>query len=160
MKIDATPWANVAEAQVRSFARMFWSRAVKYLPFLAAGILATLAVLHLAYTIHDFMFEPRYFSPRDQSLLAPMRATRNALTPTGRDYWSALLGFHMSHSIGVMLFALLIVLANLHQTDWLKLFLVCLGGVFTWIAWRFWFHIPFYGCAAATTLMLAGWTLR
>lgn len=133
---------------------------MKFLPFLAAGILATLAVLHLAYAIHDIVAEPRYFSPRDQSLLAPMRATRNALTPTGRDYWSALLGFHLSHSIGVLLFALLIVLATLHEIDWLKVGLICLGGVFTWIAWRFWFHIPLYGCAAATVLMLAGWTQR
>ena len=133
---------------------------MKFLPFLAAGILATLAVLHLAYAIHDIMLEPRYFSPRDRSLLDPMRGTRNALTPNGRDYWSALLGFHLSHSIGVMLFALLIVLASLYQIDWLKLLLVCLGSVLTWIAWRFWFHVPFYGCATATALMLAGWSLR
>jgi hypothetical protein len=133
---------------------------VHYLPFLAAGILATLATLHLVYTIRDFMFEPRYFSPRDRSLLPLMRATRNAITPTGRDYWSALLGFHLSHSIGVLLFAMLIALASLHQIDWLKMLLVGLGGVFTWIAWRCWFRIPLYGCAAATVLMLAGWTLR
>lgn len=130
------------------------------LPLAAAGVLATLATLHLIYTIHDFAFAPRYFRPRDASLLAPMQATRNALTPTGRDYWSALLGFHFSHSIGVLLFALLIVLAGNLQIGWLKLLLVCLGLVYTWIAWRCWFHIPLIGCALATILMIVGWAAR
>ena len=89
-----------------------------------------------------------------------MQATRNTLTPTGRDYWSALLGFHFSHSIGVLLFALLIVLAGNLEIDWLKVPLVCLGLVYTWIAWRCWFHIPLIGCALATTLMIAGWAVR
>ncbi len=133
---------------------------MQMLPFLAAGILATLAALHFIYTIHDFVFEPRYFKPRDASLLEPMRATRNALTPTGRDYWSALLGFHFSHSIGVLLFALLIVLASTMHVDWLKMLLVCIGLLYTWIAWRFWFHIPLIGCALATGLMVAGWAIR
>jgi hypothetical protein len=127
------------------------------LPLAAAGILATLAILHLIYAIHDFVFTPRYFSPRNASLLASMQATRNALTPTGRDYWSALLGFHFSHSIGVLLFALLIVLAGNQGGVWLKVLLVCLGVVYTWIAWRCWFRIPFIGCALATSLMIVGW---
>lgn len=127
------------------------------LPFLAAGILFTLATLHLIYTIHDLAFEPRYFRPRDRSLLEGMRATRNALTPTGRDYWSALLGFHLSHCIGVFLFALLIVLASTMPIDWLKIPLAVLGALYTWIAWRYWFHIPLIGCALATGLMITGW---
>ena len=133
---------------------------MQILAFAAAGILATLATLHLIYTIHDFAFTPRYFTPRDAALLAPMKATRNALTPAGRDYWSALLGFHLSHSIGVLLFALLIVLAGNFEIGWLKAMLVCVGIVYTWIAWRCWFHIPLIGCALATGLMIAGWTVR
>lgn len=133
---------------------------MQILPFLAAGILATLGLLHLSHTVTDLLLEPRYFGPRDASLLADMRATRLAMAPAGRDYWSVILGFNLSHSIGVLLFALLIVLANQHEIGWLKVLLVVLGGVFTWIAWRFWFHVPMYGCAAATALMLAGWTLR
>ena len=133
---------------------------MRILPFVAAGILAILAIIHFIYTLHDFAFTPRYFNPRDASLLAPMQATRNALTPTGRDYWSALLGFHFSHSIGVLLFALLIVLATNLGIDWLKVLLVCLGGVYTGIAWRCWFHIPLMGCALATGLMIAGWAVR
>jgi len=132
---------------------------MSYLTFLAAAILAILAILHLIYTIRDFGSEPRYFAPRDPALLAAMRASRIRLAPKGRDFWSALLGFHLSHSIGILLFALLIVLATVYQIGWLKVLLVGLGCVFTWIAWRCWFHIPLIGCLAATTLMLAGWAL-
>lgn len=130
------------------------------LPLLAAGILAILATLHFIYTLHDFVLEPRYFKPRDASLLAAMRKTQIALAPKGRDYWTALLGFHFSHSIGVMLFALLIVLAGTLQIDWLKILLVGIGFLYTWIAWRFWFHIPLIGCAIATVLMIIGWAVR
>jgi hypothetical protein len=130
---------------------------MQYLPYLGAAILAVLASLHLIYTIHDFISEPRYFSPRDPSLLARMRATHNALAPRGHDYWTALLGFHLSHSIGAFLFALLIVIASVHQLDPLKIFLVLVGLVFTWIAWRCWFHIPLIGCAVTTAFLIAGW---
>ena len=130
-----------------------------YLPFLAAGILATLATIHLVYTLHDFIFAPRYFGPRDRPLLESMRATRTAIAPGGRDYWTAILGFHLSHSIGVLLFALLIVLASTHGIGWLKVLLVCVGLCFTVIAWRCWFHIPLIGCALATALMAVGWAL-
>ena len=37
--------------------------------------------------------------------------------------------------------------------------LVGLGMLYTWIAWRFWFHIPLIGCALATGLMIAGWSV-
>ena len=56
--------------------------------------------------------------------------------------------------------ALMIVTADAQPIDWLKPLLIGLGIVFTWIAWRFWFHIPMYGCAAATALMFGGWALR
>jgi hypothetical protein len=130
---------------------------VKYLPFLAAAILATLGTLHLIYTIRDFALGPRYFAPRDHLLLERMRATHLALAPNGHDFWTTLVGFHFSHSIGVLLFALLIVIASLHQIDWPKLLLVGVGVAFTWVAWRCWFHIPLIGCATATALMAAGW---
>ena len=126
--------------------------------YLAAGVLATLAVLHLVYTIHDAAFAPRYFVPRDRTLLERMRATTVVLAPGGRDYWTALIGFHLSHSIGVMLFALLIVLATAYPIAWLKPLLVAVGVVYTVIAWRCWFRIPLAGCAAATVLMAIGWS--
>ena len=125
----------------------------------AAAIIAILATLHLIYTLRDIVSRPRYFIPRDPALLEAMRGTRVALAPDGRDYWSALLGFHLTHSIGMLLFALLIVLTVTTPLPALKPLMIGLGLVLTLIAWRCWFRIPLIGCAAATVLMMVGWAV-
>lgn len=61
-----------------------------------------------------------------------MRATTVALARGGLDYWTALIGFHFSHRLGVLLFALLVVLASVYALGWLKALLVAVaaGSVF------------------------------
>lgn len=129
----------------------------RYLPLAAAGIIAALATLHLVYTLHDVFFLPRYFVPRDRALLDAMRQTKLALAPTGHDYWSALLGFHLTHSVGLLLFALLIVLSVTVPLPALRPLLIAISLVLTLICWRFWFHIPLIGCAVASALLIVGW---
>jgi hypothetical protein len=125
----------------------------------SAAIFAVLGSLHLFYTLHDFGERPRYFQPRDASLLSAMRLTTTAIARGGRDYWSGILGFNLSHSIGVLLFALLIALTALYRIIWLEPVLVIVGLAFTSIAWRCWFRIPMWGCLVGTALMLAAWLL-
>jgi hypothetical protein len=127
------------------------------LAFGSAAIFALLGVLHLVYTLHDFGEQPRYFRPRDSSLLPAMRQTTTAIAPGGRDYWSGILGFNLSHAIGVLLFALLIVVATQYQIAWLKPLLAAIGLAFSVIAWRCWFRIPMWGSLIGTALMIAGW---
>ena len=129
------------------------------LPLAAAAIIATLGALHLIYTLRDIVSRPRYFVPRDRALLDAMRGTQIALAPHGHDYWSVSLGIHLTHSIGLLLFALLIVLTVVTPLPALKPLMIGLGLALTFIAWRFFFSIPFIGCAAATALMIAGWLL-
>jgi hypothetical protein len=130
---------------------------MNFLTMISAGIFAILGALHLIYTLHDFGKRPRYFQPVDRSLLPAMQKTHAAIAPTGRDYWSVILGFNLSHSIGVLLFALLIVVTAQYQIVWLKLILVGVGGAFAVIAWRCWFHIPLLGSLIGTALMIGGW---
>ena len=130
---------------------------MSYLPLLAAAIIAILATLHLVYTLRDILSRPRYFVPRDRGLLPAMQATRIALAPHGRDFGSTMLGFHLSHGIGMLLFALLIVLTATTPLPQLKPLMIGLGLAMTLIAWRFWFHIPLAGCAAASAQMIAAW---
>jgi hypothetical protein len=132
---------------------------MNFLAMMSAGIFAILGALHLVYTLHDFGERPRYFRPADRSLLPAMQKTHMAIAPTGRDYWSGILGFNLSHSVGVLLFALFIVVAARYQITWLKPILVAVGGVFAAIAWRCWFHIPMLGCLIGTALMIAAWAL-
>jgi len=132
---------------------------MNFLAVMSGGIYAILGVLHLIYTLHDFGGRPRYFRPVDRSLLAAMRNTNTAIAPTGRDYWSGILGFNLSHSIGVLLFALLILVTAQYQISWLKPILVLVGLAFTVIALRCWFNTPMLGCLIGTALMTAAWVV-
>ena len=123
----------------------------------AAAIMAVLATLHLVYTLHDLLIRPRYFRPMDRSLLEPMQATTTALAPQGHNYWRALLGFHLSHSIGILLFAGVIELAMDPHLAWLRPALIALGGVYAIIGWTCWFWIPATGATMATGMLIIGW---
>ncbi|WP_417519657.1 LIC_13387 family protein [Minwuia sp.] len=126
------------------------------LPLAAAGILALLGMLHLTCTLRDLTGKPRFFRPRDADLLSSMRETKVALAPGGRDYWTALLGFHISHSLAVLMLALLIVVASAEALTALLWLTISLTALYAFIAWRFWFAIPMWGCIVATALLLAG----
>ena len=129
------------------------------LAFASVAITALLGILHLVYTLHDFGPRPRYFRPLDAQLLDEMRRTRTAIAPGGRDYWSGVLGFNLSHGLGVLMFALLIYLATFYHIDWLKPGLAAIGIAYAAIAYRCWFHTPMAGVLLAVALMLAGWLL-
>ena len=129
------------------------------LPLAAAAIFAVLGALHLAYTLSDMFGRPRYFVPRDAALLEAMRTTRIALAPGGRDFWTVYLGFNITHSLFLLLLALLIVLTGLIPLPALKLPGIGLGLSLTLISWACFFHIPTTGCAVATALMILGWAL-
>ncbi|PJK30081.1 LIC_13387 family protein [Minwuia thermotolerans] len=123
--------------------------------FLAAGIYAALGGLHLLYALNDIVRGPKYFRPRDRALLEGMQQTTTAIVPKGHDFWRNILGFHLSHSLGAMLFALLIVLAAGDATPWLEYPALAVSALYTLIAWRFWFSVPLIGCALATVLLAA-----
>lgn len=125
----------------------------------AAVIYGLLGVAHAVYTLHDILRRPRYFRPRNHELVADLRATTVALAPGGRDYWAASLGFHLSHSIGVLLLALLILISGNAGLGWLLPLLVLVSAAYALIAWRFWFRIPFVGCVLATVLLIVGWVI-
>jgi hypothetical protein len=125
----------------------------------AAAVFGSLGGAHLVYAIRDFNGNPRYFGPEDPTLLDQMRRTHTAMAPHGRDYWSGILGFHLSHGIGILLFVVIILLAGQGQIAWLKPALPCIGALYGWISWRCWFRVPTIGCAAGTVLLTAGWLL-
>jgi hypothetical protein len=126
------------------------------LAFSAAAIFGRLGLMHLAFALRDFGAAPRFFQPSDPTLLAALRATRTAMALSGRDYWSGVLGFHLSHSIGMLLFALLIAVASMHAIVWLKPALVLVGVIYAVISWRCWFALPTTAISVATILMALG----
>ncbi len=130
---------------------------MNHMPLVGAAIFAVLGMIHLVYTLHDFGADPRFFLPNDKTLFEAMRKSRTRIAPGGRDYWSGVLGFNLSHSIGVLLFALLIVLATLHNIAWLQPLLVLTGVIYATISYRCWFRIPTTGILIATGIIGAGW---
>jgi len=122
----------------------------------AALIVGVLGTLHLVYT-----FSGTRLHPRDEALIARMQEVSPRLTRE-TTIWRAGLGFHASHSLGAILFA--VVFASLALAPNAPLFglpAVALAGAAYLLAMlvlarRFWFRIPFRGLAAANVLYLGG----
>lgn len=129
------------------------------LAFAGAAILGLLGVVHLACTLHDFGARPKFFSPTSSETLADMRATKTAIAPRAGDYWSGILGFHFSHSLGFLLFALMITTATVQDIGWLKPILTLLGICYVAISLRCWFAVPTAGLVLSVGLISAGWWL-
>ena len=122
----------------------------------SALIVGVLGSLHLLYT-----FSGTRLHPRDEALIARMQEVSPRLTRE-TTIWRAGLGFHASHSLGAMLFA--VVFAGLALAPRAPLFglpVVALAGAAYLLAMlvlarRFWFRIPFRGLAAANVLYWGG----
>jgi hypothetical protein len=123
----------------------------------AAGLVACLGIAHFGYAVHDCLGAPKYFRPLDASLLGPMQNTKTALAPDGASYWAGILGFHLSHSLGVLMYALVIVITSLYDIVWMHPFKIGIGIAYTTISYKCWFRIPTVGIGVATTLLVFAW---
>src|SRR6185436_10458110 len=81
---------------------------------LAVGGLVVLMMgtLHGVLTLRD-VFTPRAFTPTDDAVRLAMQGTRVAFNRR-LNLWKAWLGFNLSHSLGVVLFGGLLLLASVH----------------------------------------------
>jgi hypothetical protein len=122
----------------------------------AAALIGFLGLMHLGYALHDCLRSPRYFRPLEESLLPLMRGTKTALAPEGANYWRGVLGFHLSHSIGVLMFALMIWVTSSYSIAWMQPVLVVIGTSYVVISHSCWFRIPTIGIGIATILMAFG----
>ena len=101
-------------------------------------------------------------SPSDPQLAEAM--TRSGLRLTRRtDMWRAWVGFNLSHSLGVLVFAASVILTGRSrsafeaQADLFLPFAVVVAAVYLWLARRYWFRTPLLGCALSLVLFLASW---
>jgi hypothetical protein len=108
---------------------------------------ALLGVVHLALTVRDLR-EATYFRPTDDALVAALGSTGVTLLarwPGARTMWRAWLGANLTHGIGLLLFALVLLAVALHDDD----LIAAIGAIhplsisaavlYTAIAARFWF---------------------
>jgi|SRR5215470_13418490 hypothetical protein len=123
---------------------------------ISAAITLLLGGAHLYLT-----FFTRAFSPREATLEEKLKTVSPVLT-SETTLWRSQVGFHVSHSLGIILFgAVFGYLALEHSTFFFQSrFLVALGAVFLLgylvLAKLYWFSRPFIGVALALGLYLAG----
>ncbi len=125
-------------------------------------ILASCAVVfglgsaHLALTFFSDRFEPR------DAKLAEQLRTVSPIISRDTTMWRAATGFHVSHSMGPMLFGLIYGYLTICHFEFLKqsTFLVVLGSLtlatYLVTARVYWFKTPLRGIALALVLYLLG----
>lgn len=107
---------------------------------------------------------PRGLSPADPRLAEEM--TRTALRLTRRtDIWKAWVGFNLSHSLGLLLLGIVVLLVGRTEAVFQRegptfapLALV-VAAVYLVLGLKYWFRTPIAGCAAGAALFLASWLL-
>jgi hypothetical protein len=93
------------------------------------------------------MLFSRKFEPRDPNLLAQLKSSRAGLSNTG-NLWNGIKGFHLSHSLGLVLFGWFYITlavdspAVLRSSLSLNLGLFLIPVTYVYLAHRYWFSLP------------------
>jgi hypothetical protein len=143
-----------------------WSTAAlsQTLFLIGAAIFCLLGVLHAALTVGD-LTRPRFFTPTDDSVRRSMTAAPLRLS-TRMNIWEAWLGFNLSHSLGLLVFAG--VLGGLALQDF---GLVAESALLRWasiigallysvLAFHFWFWAPASAAAVGCACFVLSAMLR
>lgn len=109
--------------------------------------------------------ERKGLSPADPSLAGSMARSRILLT--GRtDMWRAWVGFNLSHSLGAVLFGVVVVLVGRTSASFgynAALFLplaVVVSIVYLCLGVAYWFRTPIIGIGLSVFLFSAAWVLH
>lgn len=132
----------------------------QWLAAAGAFIFFALGALHLRMTVAD-MKEPKRFVPAKRELLDELKATRIALRKDVKNFWLSYLGFHFSHSVGVIFYGTTVIYCALVRPDiladiYVRIAIVVFGASYVLMARAFWFIIPFAGSALGVTLIAVG----
>ena len=128
------------------------------LPFLVLGIAHAMATPRRP-------GDAKGLSPSDPQLAEAM--TRSGLRLTRRtDMWRAWVGFNLSHSLGILVFATFVWVTGRSASAFgreanigIPVAIVVAAG-YLWLARRYWFRTPLIGCVLALVLFLASWITR
>ncbi len=129
---------------------------ITFFVFASAFVIGVLSLAHLFFTFHGNKFDPR-----DAALTAALQQVSPVISPE-TTMARAATGFHASHSLGALLFALVFGYLALCQGELLQQsgFLRGLGMAvllaYLALAQRYWFSVPLMGIGFATALYAVG----
>ncbi|WP_425408679.1 LIC_13387 family protein [Hyphococcus sp.] len=131
-----------------------WIIAVGGLVFLLLG------AMHFRMTVAD-MKNPRKFAPAKDGLLEELQSTRMRFRKDLKSFWDSYIGFHFSHSIGVIFYACIVLYFALIRPDILsdyiiRVGIVVFGAAYVLLARWFWFIIPFLGALIGVSVIAIG----
>ncbi len=107
----------------------------------------------------------RGLSPADPALIDFMSTASVRLTRR-TTMWLAWIGFNLSHSLGAVLFGLVVLLVGRSdvsfraEAPYFGPLAVIVSGVYLVLAVRYWFRTPIVGCGLSFVLFLLSWALQ
>jgi hypothetical protein len=109
---------------------------------LGCSVFVILGIGHAALALFSTKFEPR-----DAGLLTQLKSSKAGLSNTG-NLWNGIRGFHLSHSLGLIIyggFYTTLALENpsyLQSSAILNMGLLVVPAIYIYLARRFWFSVP------------------
>ena len=127
---------------------------------LACSFFIMLGIGHSALILFTTKFEPK-----DAALLAQLKTSQTGMTRTG-SMWKGIKGFHLSHSLGLVVYGGFYMILTLENNDYLKsstslnvvLFVVPI--IYIYLAHNYWFSVPRNCFIVSTCLLIASVLVR
>jgi hypothetical protein len=136
----------------------------RYLFLLGALPFLVLGVAHARATPLE-PEESKGLSPRDAAFRRSMTEQTLLLTRS-TNLWLTWVGFNLSHSLGVVLFGVVVLLVGwspaAFEAHW-RFFVplaIVVAGAYLAIGWRYWFRTPIIGLAVSTVCFLLAGILK
>ncbi len=130
---------------------------------LGGAVFGMLGLLHTWLTFRDIE-RPRRLAPEDPTVADAMASTGLRIARGGTTMWRAWVGFNFSHGLGLMVFAACTIalglsLDSVRVPHGLLLLPPAVGGVYAFLAARYWFRVPALGTALGTLCFAVAWAL-
>lgn len=127
----------------------------------AGGLLFfILGALHLRMTVADLK-APKIFAPAKPGLLDELQNTRMNFRKDLKSFWRTYMGFHVSHSVGLLFYGSAVIYCALARPDIFadyiaRIGVVAFGASYALMSRSFFFIIPLVGTLIGVTLIAVG----
>jgi hypothetical protein len=121
---------------------------------LACSVFIMLGIGHSVLILFTTKFEPK-----DAALFAQLKTSQTGMTRT-ENMWKGIKGFHLSHSLGMVVYGGFYMILTLENNDYLKssislnVAMFVVPTIYIYLAHNYWFSTP-RNCFIVATCLLA-----